>query len=100
MRAHGSLRYSRGLYDLAREAAPGIRPGMASHFLLLAQKKVTKEKGLPFGRAVWPETRGHFWNSSVNRTTEHSSTSLIKPGKDARSATLDALPTTRIAQRT
>ena len=29
-----------------RDSPPGIRPGMAGHFLLLAQKKVTKEEEL------------------------------------------------------
>ena len=42
------------LAQLPLQARAGSRPGVPSHFLLLAQKKVTKEKSLNTSeRSVW-----------------------------------------------
>src|SRR5437762_2866455 len=65
---------------------------MASHFLLLARKKVTKEKGPHLAERCGKRPEATFETAWHIAPAKHSSTNLIKPGKDARSATLDAPP--------
>lgn len=45
-------------YALRRETAPGVRPGMAGHFHLRAQMKVTKAKG-PMQNHAFAPALGH-----------------------------------------
>ena len=55
-------------------------PWRASHFLLLAQEKVTKEKGTPKGAVgLWPTARGRYGGSLTGHPWPDSQLAGILP---------------------